>query len=256
MLSPVSGLTVIDPYGGDALSSPKRATRDINYEECVESNGLPELREEMLKATSFERYTDDELDKMFWHVRDFIYFAGTRGNYGEALEAEKLLEYLKIEIGDRRMNVVAGRSIDPFKEELQKTRERWMKELIAFDEETQKRQAALEQRFESETAKFEEQWETKRLRPYTKQSPKLRDMVLNEKTMQCAGAFKEAQDLKRVIQAQKKNELDEAQFFANRDFLSSPFLFFTLNLREALDLNIRGSCFLGLVTLGKVIPNF
>ena len=217
MLSPVSGLTVVDHYN-DGLESPKHSVRDVNIEECVEAEGLPELREEMLKATSFDRYTDDELDRMFWHVRDFIYFAGTRGNYGEALEAEKLLEYLRIEIADRRVNVVTGRSMDPFKQRLQKQQQKWIKELLDFDEETERRQLTLEQRFQAELAEFEQNWETKRLRQYQKQSPKLRDMVLNERTMQCAGHFKEAQSMKRAIVTQTRAELDEAQFVANRDY--------------------------------------
>lgn len=103
-----SGNFIPSPLSGKfTSSSPTKKTqknlpRNIDVYEYLEDQSLAMLREDMLRAKSFDSVSTPDLERLYWHLRDYSYYCGTISNYEEALETEKLLEYVFLELKDRR----------------------------------------------------------------------------------------------------------------------------------------------------------
>lgn len=80
----------------------KKLPRNVDMYGYLEDPSLTLLREDMLKATSFDSVSTPDLERLYWHLRDYSYYCGRNSNYDEALETEKLLEYVFLELKDRR----------------------------------------------------------------------------------------------------------------------------------------------------------
>ncbi|OHT16037.1 hypothetical protein TRFO_13526 [Tritrichomonas foetus] len=83
------------------ISKSKKLPRDIDVYGYLEDPAMKLLREAMLRATSFDSVETSELEKLYWHLRDYSYYCGIKSNYDEALETEKLLEYTHLELKER-----------------------------------------------------------------------------------------------------------------------------------------------------------
>lgn len=67
----------------------------------LEDESLKNFREEMLIATSFDSVSSGELEQLYWHLRDYSYYCGVSSKYDEAIETEKLMDYILLELEDR-----------------------------------------------------------------------------------------------------------------------------------------------------------
>lgn len=97
--SPLSGKL---SYTSTPKKTQKKLPRNINIFEYLEDQSLALLREEMLRAKSFDSVSTEDLERLYWHLRDYSYYCGRISNYDEALETEKLLEYVFLELKDRK----------------------------------------------------------------------------------------------------------------------------------------------------------
>ena len=77
--------------------------REVDVKSWMEDESYGLLREDMLRARSFQNVSTEDLERLYWHLRDYTYYCGIMSNYEEALETEKLLEYIYIELTDRNI---------------------------------------------------------------------------------------------------------------------------------------------------------
>ena len=98
--SPLSGKFTL---ASTPKKTQKKLPRNIDVLEYLEDPSLTILRENMLRAKSFDSVSTQDLERLYWHLRDYSYYCGRISNYDEALETEKLLEYVFLELKDRRL---------------------------------------------------------------------------------------------------------------------------------------------------------
>lgn len=97
--SPLSGKII---SASTSKKTQKKIPRNIDIFGYLEDTSLTLLREDMLRAKSFDSVSTQDLERLYWHLRDYSYYCGRVSNYDEALETEKLLEYVFLELKDRK----------------------------------------------------------------------------------------------------------------------------------------------------------
>jgi hypothetical protein len=93
----------------------KKPLREVDLEGWIEDPAMADLREHLLKTKHLATYGFDDLTRMYWHLRDYVYARGVQHRYNEALESQKLLEYLRIELNDRRVSALTKGAFDSFR---------------------------------------------------------------------------------------------------------------------------------------------
>ena len=78
--------------------------REVDVYSSMEDESIGLLRDDMLRARSFKKVSTEDLERLYWHLRDYTYYCGIMSNYEEALETEKLLEYVFNELKDRSVS--------------------------------------------------------------------------------------------------------------------------------------------------------
>ncbi|OHT16036.1 hypothetical protein TRFO_13525 [Tritrichomonas foetus] len=93
-----------------------------------------------------------------------------------------------------------------------------MNQLLTFDEETERKKESIEGRHVSEIRYLESKWKSYRLRPYSKVTPMLRDMINHEDISKATGNIEMAKYLNEKIAQKRKKEVSEQQFIADSEY--------------------------------------
>jgi hypothetical protein len=111
---------------GTPTQSRKKPVREVDVDSYVEDPDMADLRQQLLKSKDFATYNFDDLNRMYWHLRDYLFSCGLQHRYEEALESQKLLEYLKVELDDRRVSALTKGVMESFRTTLQAKEEQYV----------------------------------------------------------------------------------------------------------------------------------
>jgi hypothetical protein len=111
---------------GSPETVPKKPVREIDVDSYVEDPDMADLRQQLLKTKDLAPYPFDDLNRMYWHLRDYVYSCGLQHRYDEALETQRLLEYLRIELSDRQVSELTKAAMDSFRTTLQAKQDQYV----------------------------------------------------------------------------------------------------------------------------------
>ena len=181
----------------------------LNDEECVR------MRQENWEQTNLSGYTEDELQRLMAHCREFASNSALNLDFKSAKRAQQILEECK-------EACLACRERDTSKDAKRKTIEEINSEFDEifndFEQKYQDKIAKVEKRQSKECEKFESEWKTEKIMKYRKPSQRLLSMNEAFKTLVATGDFDAAESINDEITKLREKETAQQQSNMNKDY--------------------------------------
>jgi hypothetical protein len=179
----------------------------LNDAHCIE------LRERLCETHDFAPVTDEELEVLIGHLREYSQTCAVQERYSTALQAQELVEAARWELRSR----VRGRSAqDATAVQIEagihaQLKEEWKAARERYNTETDEKRRALQERHAHQTRVFEKLWKSEMPHKYRKPSQKLLQLKQIEKSLAVTAEVKQAFYVHEQVQARINSEAEAAQ---------------------------------------------
>ncbi|EAY09898.1 hypothetical protein TVAG_374050 [Trichomonas vaginalis G3] len=204
-------------------SSARNLTRQYDNSprirfEYKEDPDFRQTRKNLMSAKNFDGYDTQNLVSFYWKLRDHAYYCALRARYNDATEAERLLKYLKAELDLRGQPVAEPKQKSYVAEMIKEVSDEYEKKLHKFDHETKQRIQKIDEKHKEEQENFNKSWKSDKLRPFMIPSVKLRNMKIQEKSLNSSGEYAKAKEIHKEIKILEQEEHKKAQEDANKQY--------------------------------------
>ncbi|OHT05270.1 hypothetical protein TRFO_27023 [Tritrichomonas foetus] len=196
-----------------------RAKSSANQPPQKSKAELEEIRNKLFDGTEFSEFTEEELNQVYPHLREYAYQKGSEEDYDEAQKAFQLSENILAELKNRNPNEDREGEIgQKFTSRQNNFEEEWQMKFDDYDENTAVRQKDLDETHEEQRTSFERLWNEDMPRRYRKPSQRLLQIKKIEKSLALSCEFERAKQIHLEAEKLAEEELQLAQANLNRDY--------------------------------------
>ena len=184
--------------------------------EYREDPELGALREKLYDNPDFRDIDTDQLNRLYWSLREYAHQCGARADYDEAQRAIVLSNRICDEMKMRGSGSEGSVAFDGGgNSDLAR---KWRKEFNEYDAETRKRLGEVDERHRMQRQEFERVWREDMPRKYRKPSTHLLQVKKIERSFAVSAQFEEAKRVHAEAAVIAAQERDQQQANLNRDY--------------------------------------
>ena len=178
----------------------------LNDPKCIE------LRKQGQRDNNFDNVSDEDLEKLLAHLREYEQQCGTQRDYDKANEAREMRKKVLDIIHRRSVHHIdedaRARDLKEIDKDIQDREKNIKREINAYDKKTAERTRDA----------FIKKWEDDQPNRYRKSSVQLLHLKSIEKSLVVAGDYTGAKEMQRIIGEKENAEVEEQQEILNDHF--------------------------------------
>lgn len=188
----------------------------LNDQKCIE------LRKQCQRDNTLENVSDEDLEKLLAHLREFEQQCGTRRDYDKANEAREMRKKVLHVMNHRSVyhidEAARARDLKAIDKVIQDREKNITREINAYDKKTEEMKRQLRREQKRARDEFLKKWEDDQPNRYRKSSVQLLHLKSIEKSLVVAGDYTAAKEMQRIIVDKENAEVEEQQEILNDHF--------------------------------------